>query len=118
VRRREERGEGRRIRSLDLSIHANMAASLFKLWLTPSLSISILVESERTQAPLVRLASQLATLSRFVLGRPSLLREALEDEVLRSPLVDLDTISSTTLRRVDHAYFLAREVGPPPWICL
>ena len=84
-----------------------MGGTWYKLWLTPSLSIALLVESERPQASLVRLAAQLATLSRFVLGQPSLLRQALDEELLRG---GPDVISGTTLRRVDHAYFLAREV--------
>lgn len=81
------------------------------IYLTPTLALSLLVESERSPS-LLRLTTSLSLLSRVLLGRPSLLRAALEQEITNRPLPkgeEVGAIGALTLRTVDHCLH-SREV--------
>lgn len=75
-------------------------ANAFELWLTPTITLSLVLESE----------SDIPSLSRFVSQwllyfRPALLRQALAYELQQRP--DSDIVSAGTLRIVDYAYWRA-----------
>ncbi|GAA5978591.1 hypothetical protein JCM10908_004415 [Rhodotorula pacifica] len=75
-----------------------MMASTFELWLTPTITLSLVLESESDVPSLSRFVSQW-----LLYFRPALLRQALAYEVEQRP--DLDIVSAGTLRIVDYAYW-------------
>jgi hypothetical protein len=75
-----------------------MASGYWDLWLTPTISLSLIIESERTAPSLVRFVSQFA-----LLWRPSLLQQSLHYELDSRP--GSAAISAATLRVVDYAYY-------------
>ncbi|KWU44980.1 hypothetical protein RHOSPDRAFT_33519 [Rhodotorula sp. JG-1b] len=75
-------------------------ASAFELWLTPTITLSLVLESESDVPSLSRFVSQW-----LLYFRPALLRQALAYELQQRP--DLDVISAGTLRIVDYAYWRA-----------
>lgn len=73
-------------------------SSAFELWLTPNITLSLVLESESDVASFSRF------LSRTLLWlRPALLRQALACELEQGP--DLELVSAGTLRIVDYAYW-------------
>ncbi|GAA6023835.1 hypothetical protein JCM8202_003650 [Rhodotorula sphaerocarpa] len=73
-------------------------SSAFELWLTPNITLSLVLESESDVASFSRF------LSRTLLWlRPALLRQALAYELEQGP--DLELVSAGTLRIVDYAYW-------------
>lgn len=73
-------------------------SSAFELWLTPNITLSLVLESESDVASFSRF------LSRTLLWlRPALLRQALAYELEQGP--DLELVSAGTLRVVDYAYW-------------
>ncbi|GAA5879896.1 hypothetical protein JCM3774_002273 [Rhodotorula dairenensis] len=75
-------------------------ASAFELWLTPTITLSLVLESESDVPSVSRFVSQW-----LLYFRPALLRQALAYEVQQRP--DLDVVSAGTLRIVDYAYWRA-----------
>ncbi|KAG0654697.1 hypothetical protein C6P46_001532 [Rhodotorula mucilaginosa] len=75
-------------------------ASAFELWLTPTITLSLVLESESDVPSLSRFVSQW-----LLYLRPALLRQALAYELQQRP--DLDVVSAGTLRVVDYAYWRA-----------
>ncbi|GAA5839796.1 hypothetical protein JCM3766R1_004616 [Sporobolomyces carnicolor] len=73
-------------------------ASAWDLWLTPTISLSLIVEAESAVPSITRFISQWA-----LYFQPYLVKQALEYEVGQRP--ELDVISAGTLRVVDYAYF-------------
>jgi len=84
-------------------------ASAWDLWLTPTISLSLIIEAESAVPSITRFVSQSA-----LYFQPYLLKQALEYEVEQRP--ELDVISAGTLRVVDYSYFrqrIANRVSPP-----
>lgn len=75
-----------------------LMASAWDLWLTPTISLSLIVEAESAVPSITRFISQWA-----LYFQPYLVKQALEYEVGQRP--ELDVISAGTLRVVDYAYF-------------
>ncbi|GAA5900439.1 ELMO domain-containing protein [Sporobolomyces salmoneus] len=73
-------------------------ASAWDLWLTPTISLSLIVEAESRVPSFSRFISQWA-----LYFQPYLLKQALDYEVEQRP--ELDVISAGTLRIVDYSYF-------------
>ncbi|GAA5880682.1 hypothetical protein JCM1840_005171 [Sporobolomyces johnsonii] len=72
--------------------------SAWDLWLTPTISLSLIVEAESPVPSVARFLSQ------WVLYfRPALLKQALEYELEQRPHQDI--VSGATLRVVDYAYW-------------
>lgn len=80
-------------------------ASAFELWLTPTITLSLVLESESDVPSLSRFVSQW-----LLYFRPALLRQALAYELQQRP--DLDVVSAGTLRIVDYAYWRATHRAP------
>ncbi|SCV69080.1 BQ2448_2100 [Microbotryum intermedium] len=85
-----------------LTIHS--PNSNWDLWLSPTVSLSLIIEAETTNPSLTR------SLSQFVLlvFRRSLLQEQLSYELSQRPIGpgnQIGPVSSTTLRVVDYAYY-------------
>ncbi|GAA5884279.1 hypothetical protein JCM16303_002438 [Sporobolomyces ruberrimus] len=76
-------------------------ASAWDLWLTPTISLSLIIEAESAVPSITRFISQWA-----LYFQPYLLKQALEYEVEQRP--ELDVISAGTLRVVDYSYFRQR----------
>ncbi|ORY78454.1 ELMO/CED-12 family-domain-containing protein [Leucosporidium creatinivorum] len=74
-------------------------AGYWELWLTPTISLSFVIESERSAPSLLRLVSRFA-----LYFQPSLTRQSLEYE-LESRGAGTEGISAATLRVVDAAYY-------------
>lgn len=74
--------------------------SIFELWLTPTISLSLVIESERTSPSFLRFVSRFALLY----FQPSLTRSSLEYE-LATRGSGREGISAATLRVVDAAYY-------------
>jgi hypothetical protein len=72
--------------------------STFELWLTPSITLSLILESESPAPSLTRWIS-----SWVLYFRPALLRQALAYELEQRP--EQDVVSAGTLRIVDYAYW-------------
>jgi hypothetical protein len=90
-------------------IHSFSMASAWDLWLTPTISLSLIIEAESAVPSITRFVSQSA-----LYFQPYLLKQALEYEVEQRP--ELDVISAGTLRVVDYSYFrqrIANRVSPP-----
>lgn len=95
-------------------VHASNTGtpSVWQLLVTPSLSLSLVVEAERPEPSIIRSLSRLA-----LLCRPSLLREALDRELAQDrtgpgasqQAAHGHVISATTLRVVDAAYHRLQE---------
>lgn len=79
---------------------APFVAGAFELWITPTLSLSFVIESERADASLLRLVSRLA-----LYFQPSLTRQALEFELQSRGDPSGEVIAASTLRVVDAAYY-------------
>lgn len=75
-------------------------ANAFELWLTPTITLSLVLESESDVPSLSRFVSQW-----LLYFRPALLRQALAYELQQRP--DSDIVSAGTLRIVDYAYWRA-----------
>jgi len=92
----------------------------YSLYFTPSFTLSLLVEAERPgPSPLISVLSACHTLSRSVLGRPSVLLESLDEELEKRPLLSGDdteedglVIGAGALRVVDHNYWAAQVSKP------
>lgn len=82
-------------------------ASAFELWLTPTITLSLVLESESDVPSLSRFVSQW-----LLYFRPALLRQALAYELQQRP--DLDVLSAGTLRIVDYAYWRATRAQVSP----
>ncbi|GAA5997237.1 hypothetical protein JCM5350_007108 [Sporobolomyces pararoseus] len=76
-------------------------ASAWDLWLTPTISLSLVIEAESSVPSITRFLSQWA-----LYFQPYLLKQALEYEIEKRP--ELDLISSGTLRVVDYSCFRQR----------
>uniref|UniRef100_A0A0K3CS71 BY PROTMAP: gi/472587500/gb/EMS24996.1/ ELMO domain containing protein [Rhodosporidium toruloides NP11] gi/647398549/emb/CDR42566.1/ RHTO0S07e01310g1_1 [Rhodosporidium toruloides] n=1 Tax=Rhodotorula toruloides TaxID=5286 RepID=A0A0K3CS71_RHOTO len=72
--------------------------STFELWLTPSITLSLILESETPAPSFIRWAS-----SWLLYFRPALLRQALAYELEQRP--GQDVVSAGTLRVVDYAFW-------------
>lgn len=72
--------------------------STFELWLTPSITLSLILESESPAPSFIRWAS-----SWLLYFRPALLKQALAYELEQRP--EQDVVSAGTLRIVDYACF-------------
>lgn len=97
----------------------------YSLYFTPSFTLSLLVEAERpAPSALISVLSACHSLSRTVLGRPSVLLESLEAELERRPLPGVEggqggegsggvggVIGAGALRVVDHKYWEAQVSG-------
>ncbi|GAA6060145.1 hypothetical protein JCM10212_001442 [Sporobolomyces blumeae] len=79
-------------------------ASAFDLWLTPTISLSLIIEAESPVPSVARWISQWA-----LYFRPYLLHQALTWEVEQRS--ETDVVSAGTLRVVDYAYFRQRAVA-------
>ncbi|GAA5837685.1 hypothetical protein JCM5353_003815 [Sporobolomyces roseus] len=73
-------------------------SSAWDLWLTPTISLSLIIEAESPIASVTRFVSQWA-----LYFRPYLLKQALEYELEQRP--DQEVVSASTLRVVDYSYF-------------
>lgn len=73
-------------------------SSLFELWCTPTISLSLVIESERPEPTWLR------SFSRFALYFRPLLRPTLEYEISQRGSAS-NVISATTLRVVDSAHW-------------
>ena len=73
-------------------------SSAWDLWLTPTISLSLIIESESPIASITRFVSQWA-----LYFRPYLLKQALEYELEQRP--EQEVVSASTLRVVDYSYF-------------
>lgn len=85
-------------------------ASAFELWLTPTITLSLVLESESDVPSLSRFVSQW-----LLYLRPALLRQALAYELQQRP--DLDVVSAGTLRVVDYAYWRATRAQVSRSLC-
>lgn len=77
---------------------------MYELWVTPSISLSLIIESESLEATWARSLSRLALWVLTHAPNSSLVRQTLEYEVQQRGTVN-DVISATTLRVVDSAYW-------------
>lgn len=85
-------------------------SSAWDLWLTPTISLSLIVEAESSVPSISRFVSQWA-----LYFQPYLVKQALAYEVEQRP--ELDIVSAGTLRVVDYSYFrhrIVHRVSPCP----
>ncbi|GAA5932582.1 ELMO domain-containing protein [Sporobolomyces koalae] len=79
-------------------------ASAWEFWLTPTISLSLIIEAESSVPSVTRFLSQWA-----LYFQPRLLGQALDYEIEQRP--QLEVISAGTLRVVDYAYFRHNTEG-------